>query len=165
MSANLTSINGYYNVDCNQLFEKQNAYAVYASNVLSQAVVPGTNQLITFTNPIANVLSNITLNENKNVFTLTSRGVYLIDLNISVDLAATAGAQGIVNLFVNDQIQFGDVGYSNATVVLSSVKLTCKSFVSQTSDTPTTISFQLVSLNAPMTFRYAQLSITKIGSI
>ena len=96
MSANLTSPNTYYNTYCNQNFEKQTALAVFSTGTNNQQVVPGSNQLVAFSNPISSKLDGITLNPDSNVLTLSARGVYLVDFNISVDLPQVAGAQATV---------------------------------------------------------------------
>ena len=48
MSANLVQTNGYYNVSCNQIFEKQNAFALCSNVASAQTVGPGTPQLLSY---------------------------------------------------------------------------------------------------------------------
>jgi hypothetical protein len=165
MSANLTSPNTYYNTYCNQSFEKQTALAVFSTGTNNQQVVPGSNQLVAFSSPSSSKLDGITLNPASNVLTLSARGVYLVDFNISVDLPQVAGGQATVTVLINGVSKSFDVAYTNNTSSYPSLKLTLKEPITQDSDTPTTISFNLQTLAATIQFRYSQLSITKIGSV
>lgn len=165
MSANLTSPNTYYNTYCNQSFEKQTALAVFSTGTNAQSVVPGSNQLVAFSSPSSSKLDGITLNPDSNVLTLSARGVYLVDFNISVDLPQVAGAQATVAVLINGVQKSFDVAYTNNTSPFSSVKLTLKEPITQNSDTPTTISFNLSTTGATIQYRYSQLSIMKIGSV
>jgi hypothetical protein len=165
MSANLTSPNTYYNTYCNQNFEKQTALAVFSTGTNNQQVVPGSNQLVEFSSPSSSKLDGITLNPASNVLTLSARGVYLVDFNISVDLPQVEGGQATVAVLINGVSKSFDVGYCNNTAPFPSIKLTLKEPITQNSDTPTTISFSLSTLVATIQYRYSQLSIIKIGSV
>ena len=164
MSANLVQTNGYYNVSCNQIFEKQNAFALCTNVVDAQTVVPGTPQLIAYGSPSA-AFQGITFNPAKTIFTLSNVGVYVIQAEISADLPATAGCQAGFNVLINGTVNGFDVAYANPTIAIPSVKLTVKTFTIKVSDTPQTISLQATALIGNVLFRYANLAIFKIASI
>jgi len=166
MSANLTLPNAYYSVYCNELFERQTALCIMGNNVNSQTVVPGTNQLVVWSDPASSIFEGVVLNPNT-VFTLSSRGVYLIDFSITVDAPAATGAQGQVTLLVNGTGSGTDIAFSvpSGELAQGNIKLTIKGFVEQINDTPSTVSFNLSSTVASFVFRYANLSITKVGTI
>ena len=166
MSANLVQTNGYYNVSCNQIFEKQNAFALCSNVANAQTVVPGTPQLISYNGAPSAIFEGITFNADKTIFTISAVGVYAVQAEISVDLPATAGCQGSIDLLINGLTNNGfDVAYANATTTLSSVKLTIKSFISSVSGAPQTISLRASTLVGSVQFRYANLAIFKVGSI
>jgi hypothetical protein len=164
MSANLVQTNGYYNVSCNQIFEKQNAFALCTNVADAQTVAPGTPQLIAYGSPSA-AFQGITFNPAKTIFTLSNVGVYVIQAEISVDLPATSGCQASFELLINGTASGFDVAYANPTVAIGSVKLTVKSFTIKVSDTPQTISLRATTLLASVQYRYANLAIFKIASI
>jgi len=164
MSANLVQTNGYYNVSCNQIFEKQNAFALCTNVSAAQTVVPGTPQLVAYDAPSA-AFQGITFNPAKTIFTLSNVGVYVVQAEISCDLPATAGCQAGFNVLINGTVNGFDVGYANPTVALNSVKLTVKTFIINVSGAPQTISLQATALAGNVLFRYANLSIFKIASI
>jgi hypothetical protein len=164
MSANLVQTNGYYNVSCNQIFEKQNAFALCTNVATSQTVVPGTPQLIAYSSPSA-AFQGITFNTDKTIFTLSNVGVYVIQAEISVDLPATSGCQAAFELLINGTANGFDVAYANPTIAIGSVKLTVKSFTIKVSDTPQTISLRATTTLGSVLYRYANLAIFKIASI
>jgi hypothetical protein len=164
MSANLVQTNGYYNVSCNQIFEKQNAFALCTNVADAQIVAPGTPQLIAYGSPSA-AFQGITFNPAKTIFTLSNVGVYVIQAEISVDLPATAGCQAVFELLINGTASGFDVGYANSAVGFGSVKLTIKSFTINVTGAPQTISLRASTLLSSVQYRYANLAIFKIASI
>lgn len=169
MSANLALTNQYYNVYCNEVFERQNAMCIIGNIPNNQLVSPGTDQLVTLSGGGSSIFQGVTLNSSNNVLTLSSLGVYLIDFAITTDAPAATGGQGKVFLLINGSTPPGgfDIAYSPLTGQQDSgnVKLTIKGFVEQINNTPTTISFNLSTLVTPANFRYAQLSVQKVASI
>jgi hypothetical protein len=166
MSANLVQTNGYYNVSCNQIFEKQNAFALCSNVPNAQTVVPGTPQLISYNGAPSAIFEGITFNADKTIFTISSVGVYAVQAEISVDLPATAGCQASLELVINGLTNNGfDVAYANPTTAIGSVKLTIKSFISSVSGAPQTISLRASTLVGSVQYRYANLAIFKIASI
>jgi len=166
MSANLTLPNTHYSVYCNELFQKQTALCIMGNNAWSQTVIPGTNQNVVWAAPATSIFQGVVLNPNT-VFTLSSRGVYLIDFSITADGPAANGAQGQVSLIINGVASGFDIAYARGTGEQSNsdVKLTLKGFVEQINDTPSTITFALSTTVSSYVFRYANLSITKVASI
>lgn len=166
MSANLALPNTYYNVSCNQLYENQNAYAVCSTVNSSQTVSADTTQLISYDGSASAIFQDITFNSDKTVFTLSKRGVYAVQVEVSVDLPATSGGQATLNLLVNGLGGNGyDVSYGSPTTTLGNIKQTIKSFVIQENNTPTNISVRAGAVVGNATFRYANISIFKIAPI
>jgi hypothetical protein len=114
---------------------------------------------------MASATLGITFNANKTVFSLSTKGVYVVQAEISCDLPATGGCQATVELLVDGISKGFDVAYANPTTTVSSVKQTIKSFVIQGSNAPQNISLRAATLVAPVQFRYANLTIFKIGSV
>lgn len=166
MSANLVQTNGYYNVSCNQIFEKQNAFAVCSNVASAQTIVPATPQLISYTDAPSAIFQGITFNADKTVFTISAVGVYAIQAEISVDLSATLGLQASFELLIDGLTNNGfDIAYGNSTTVQNSIRLTIKSFISSVSGLPQTISLRGTTTLGNVQYRYANLSIFKIASI
>jgi hypothetical protein len=162
---NLITNGNNYNVFADQFFERQDSYAVFSTVASAQTVPAGTNQLISYTDAVASATLGITFNANKTVFSLSTKGVYVVQAEISCDLPATAGCQGTIELLVDGISKGYDVAYANSTTALTSIKQTIKSFVIQGSNAPQTISLRAATVVGPVLFRYANLAIFKIGSV
>ena len=166
MSANLVQTNGYYNVSCNQIFEKQNACALCSNISTAQTIAPATPQLISYADAPSAIFQGITFNADKTIFTISDVGVYAVQAEISVDLSATLGLQASLELLINGLTNNGfDVAYGNSTTVQNSIKLTIKSFISNATGVPQTISLRGTTTLGSVQYRYANLAIFKIASI
>lgn len=166
MSANLALPNTYYNVSCNQLYENENAYAVCSTVQSSQSISAGSSQLISYNDSASAIFQDITFNSDKTIFTLSKRGVYAVQVEVSVDLPATSGAQATLSLLVNGLTGNGyDVAYASPTTTLGNIKQTIKSFIIQQNNPPTNISVSAGTIVGNATFRYANISIFKIAPI
>ena len=162
---NLITNGNNYNVFADQFFERQDSYAVFSTVASTQTIPAGTNQLISYTDSFASATLGITFNANKTVFTLSTKGVYVVQAEISVDLPATAGCAGSIELLIDGVSKGFDVAYANATAPTTNVKQTIKSFVIQGSNAPQTISLRGTATLGAAIFRYANLAIFKIGSV
>jgi len=162
---NLITNGNNYNVFADQFFERQDSYAVFSTVASSQLIAAGTNQLISYADANISASLGITYNANKTVFTLSTKGVYVVQAEISVDLPASAGCQGSFELIVDGLSRGFDVAYASPTAPTANIKQTIKSFVIQGSNAPQNISLRGTATLGAAQFRYANLAIFKIGSL
>lgn len=149
---------------CNSIKENVNAYAILGTVNASTTVTPASPQTVNWASSTDSVVYQIGQPDSGS-FSLVKNGVYLIDANITVDLPAVDGGQGQVALIVDGVSKTYDVAFSSVTQgVQGSTKLTLKGYATKLSNSnPVVVSLRISTLVTNMVFRYAQLSITRVG--
>ena len=161
VNASNTSLDLY----CNSIKETVNAYAILGTASAATTVTPASPQTVNWATSTDSVVYQIGQPDSGS-FTLTKNGVYLIDVNITVDLPAVDGGQGQVSLIVDGTNKTYDVAFSSVTQgAQGSTKLTLKGYATKLSSNPNpvSVSVRISTLVTNMVFRYAQLSITRVG--
>ncbi len=150
---------------CNSIKENSNAYAILGTVNSSTTVTPASPQTVNWAATTDRIVYQIG-EPDSGSFNLIKNGVYLIDFNITVDLPSVDGGQGSVALIVDGTSKSFDVAFSSVTQgVQGSTKLTLKGYATKLSSNPNpvSVSIRLSTLVTNMVFRYAQISINRVG--
>jgi hypothetical protein len=130
---------------------------------LTQVLTPNQKIPLKFVSPQGSTLNGITINTDLNLITINSAGLYLADLNLQANAAPESGSQTVLTVELNGGSVFCDAGYGS-TSQYSNLKLTSKVPILVNPDAPTNIQYfiQNVAVSNSASFRYPQLSITKL---
>jgi len=156
-----------YSLDlyCNSIIENVNAYAILGTVNTSQTVLPATPQLVNWGNTLDRIVYNIG-EPNGTSFNLIKSGVYLIDFSISVDLPPTDAGQAQATLVVDGLNKGFDVAFSSVFQgAIGGAKLLLKGYATKlvSNPNPVNVSIRLSTIGPNFLYRYAQISITRVG--
>jgi len=159
----VTPSNTSLDLYCKSITQSSNAYVVYSQTLTGVNVAPGSPVILSFSSSSQQLVNNIIVDGSSTQFTLSKKGIYLIDMAAAMDLNATPLQTLNVELLINGTTNAYDVGYGTG-IANYTYKATVKSYAIKVSDAlPVVISFRSTAVTTTGTLRYAQLSIVKIA--